>query len=69
MLNGAARSAAGVRLQCRNPSSAVVKKKPRKAGLKVLRGNGGVLFRDFGTYPDWRPELSIGSIILAWIGL
>jgi hypothetical protein len=49
MLNGAARNAAGARLQCRNPGAAVVKKKPRKAGLKVLRGNGGVLFRDFGT--------------------
>ena len=47
MLNRAARSAASARLQCRNPSFAAVKKKPRIAGLEVLRGNGGVLFRDF----------------------
>jgi hypothetical protein len=30
------------------------KKKPRSAGLQVMRGNGGVLFRDYSGYANWR---------------
>src|SRR6185437_2974856 len=31
------------------------KKSPAERGFKVLRGNGGVLFRDFWGLANWRP--------------